>query len=106
MTHRYAVEAVDRYLREVCRREGQKMDGKCVVLPSGHSTAIVEVTIKSILWWREVVTVRLIKNGRAANRGAVEPQEDLVGRTYSEWLLALGPDDLIDIPKRDSSAPV
>lgn len=125
MTNRYAVEAVDRYFRQLKRRPSAIMGGKCVlfggdyrqVLPvvgRGHRAAIIDATLKASVLWRDFVKLKLSSNMRAAATGAGEVRyPEFGGKSYGEWLLSVGegkvpyvtfetfrhlPVDLIEIP--------
>ncbi|KAJ8955785.1 hypothetical protein NQ317_014160 [Molorchus minor] len=96
MSHRYAVEAVDRYFKELMGRR--------------------DVAFGASRLWEEFSSHRLSRNMRLAGAGAeaaIEP--DLGGMSFGNWLLALGegrlpyvslrsapaaPNDLVEIPVR------
>ncbi|KAJ8930184.1 hypothetical protein NQ314_017048 [Rhamnusium bicolor] len=63
MSHRFAVEAVDKYFKELTRRPGTLMGGKCVlfggyfrqvlpVVPRGHRASIIDASLKLSLLWQ------------------------------------------------------
>ncbi|KAJ8935660.1 hypothetical protein NQ314_012709 [Rhamnusium bicolor] len=124
--HRFAVEAVDRYFKELTRRPGTLMGGKCVlfdrdfrqvlpVVPRGHRASIIDASLKLSLLWHDFGKLRLHVNMRtAAGARDMERYEEFDQRTYAEWHLALGegrlpytsfegrrrlPNDLIEIPR-------
>ncbi|KAJ8949401.1 hypothetical protein NQ318_007499 [Aromia moschata] len=135
MTHRLAVEAVDRYLREMMNDRWTVMGGKVAlfggdfrqvlpVVPRGHRASIIDASLKMSYVWNDFVKLRLIENMRAARavardeggrvaeggRNAAPGDDDagwfeeLGGRTFGEWLLAVGEDrpsdELVEIPRR------
>lgn len=126
MTHKFAVEAVDRYLREITGKPQTMMGGRCVlfggdfrqVLPvvtRGGRGPIIEASLKCSILWNDFCKLSLVGNMRtAADGGDAERYAELRDMTYSEWLLALGegrlpyvtfqanrllPDDLIEVPQ-------
>ncbi|KAJ8927550.1 hypothetical protein NQ314_019970 [Rhamnusium bicolor] len=73
MSHRFAVEAVDRYFKELIRRPGTLMGGKCVlfggdfrqvlpVVPRGHRASIIDASLKLSLLWHDFGRLRLQVN--------------------------------------------
>ncbi|KAJ8909484.1 hypothetical protein NQ315_007932 [Exocentrus adspersus] len=129
MTHRYAVETVDRYFRELCGSPDATMGGKCFVfggdfrqvlpvIPRGHRASIINASLKRLDFWNEFTKLRLQRNMRTGG-GNGEPLRELGGRSFDRWLLALGegrlpyvtiegyttvPADLISIPQMFHSA--
>ncbi|XP_056642868.1 ATP-dependent DNA helicase pif1-like [Diorhabda sublineata] len=125
MTPKLAIEAVDRYLKDLSK-SSLPMVGKCClfggdfrqtlpVIIGGHKKDIVNACLKRSVLWSSFRTFHLSINMRA--RHYVENCEELGNRTFAEWLLNLGdgkiqyvtlhpnstisgilPDDLIEIP--------
>jgi hypothetical protein len=102
MINKLAFEAVDRTLRDLTNRNEPFggivfiMSGDfCQVLPvisQGSRADIVSASIKSSYLWESVEVFRLSENMRASDVVAVHP--DLGNRTFTDWLLCLGNNEL------------
>jgi ATP-dependent DNA helicase PIF1 len=102
MTNKLAFEAVDRTLRDLTNRNEPFGDIVFVmsrdfrqilpVIPRGSRVDIVSASIKSSYLWEFVEVFRLSENMRASDVVAVQP--DLGNRTFADWLLCLGNNEL------------
>ncbi len=102
MTNKIAFEAVDRTLRDLTNRNEPfggivfVMSGDfCQVLsviPRGSHVDIVSASIKNSYLWEFVEVFRLSENMRANDAVTVYP--DLGNRTFANWLLCLGNNEL------------
>lgn len=128
MTPRLAVEAVNRYMQDIMRRV-EPFGGKCIlfggdfrqVLPvvlGAQKNEIIAQSLKASSLWRSFIILKLCENMRiSVNPDAALIYDELGGRSFADWLLALGdgtwpfsavnkrsapiaPDDFIEIPKR------
>ncbi|CAG9815944.1 unnamed protein product [Phaedon cochleariae] len=113
MSPRLAIEAVDRYLRDLMNTPKTPMGGKIVVfggdfrqllpvMPRAHSGQIIRACIKSSYLWPMVRQYRLEKNLRVSNiltTTAVADENQLHLRQkeiqdFAQFLLQIGNDDL------------
>jgi hypothetical protein len=102
MTNKLAFEAVDRTLRDLTDRNEPFggivfiMSGDfCQVLPiipRGSHADIVSASIKNSYLWKFVEVFRFSENMRANDAVVVHP--DLGNRTFADWLLCLGNNEL------------
>jgi len=102
MTNKLAFETVDRTLRDLTNKNepfggiifvmsGDFRQVLPVILWGSHAN-IVSASIKSSYLWESVEVFRLSKNMRANDVVAVHP--DLGNRTFADWLLYLGNNEL------------
>ncbi|KAH9575467.1 hypothetical protein CY35_01G112800 [Sphagnum magellanicum] len=102
MTNKLAFEAVDRTLRDLTDRNEPfggivfVMSGDfrqvLPVIPRGSHANIVSASIKNSYLWESVEVFRLSENMRADDAIIVHP--DLGNRTFADWLLCLGNNEL------------
>jgi hypothetical protein len=102
MTNKLAFEAVDQTLRDLTNRNEPfggivfVMSGDfrqvLPVIPRGSRADIVSALIKSFYLWEFVEVFRLSENMRANDVVAIHP--DLGNRTFADWLLCLGNNEL------------
>jgi hypothetical protein len=102
MTNKFAFEAVDQTLRDLTNRNEPfggivfVMSGDfrqvLPVIPRGSRADIVSALIKSFYLWEFVEVFRLSENMRANDVVAIHP--DLGNRTFADWLLCLGNNEL------------
>jgi hypothetical protein len=102
MTNKLAFEAVDRTLCDLTDRNEpfggivfvMSRDFRQVlpVIPRGSHADIVSALIKNSYLWESVEVFRLSKNMRASDAIVVQP--DLGNRTFVDWLLYLGNNEL------------
>jgi len=102
MTNKLAFKAVDRTLRDltdtnepfggsvfVMSRDFRQV---LLVIPQGSHANIVSASIKNSYLWESIKVFRLSENMRADDAIAVHP--DLGNRTFVDWLLCLGNNEL------------
>jgi hypothetical protein len=102
MTNKLAFEAVDRSLRDLIDKNEPfggivfVMSGDfrqvLPVIPRGSHADIVSASIKNSYLWESVEVFRLSENMRAGDVVAVH--SDLGNRTFADWLLCLGNNEL------------
>jgi ATP-dependent DNA helicase PIF1 len=102
MINKFAFEAVDRTLRDLIDMNEPfgsivfVMSGDfrqvLLVIPRGSHADIVSTSIKNSYLWEFVEVFRLSENMRAGDAIAVHP--DLRNRTFVNWLLCLGNNEL------------
>ncbi len=102
MTNKLAFEAVDRTLRDLTDKNEPfggivfVMSGDfrqvLPVIPRGSHADIVSPSIKNSYLWESVEVFHLSKNMRAGDAVAVHP--DLGNRTFADWFLCLGNNEL------------
>jgi hypothetical protein len=102
MTNKLAFEAVDRTLRDLIDRNEPfggivfVMSGDfrqvLPIIPWGSHADIVSTSIKNSYLWESVKVFCLSKNMRASD--VVVVRLDLGNRTFAEWLLCLGNNEL------------
>jgi hypothetical protein len=102
MTNKLAFEAVDRSLRDLIDKNEPfggivfVMSGDfrqvLPVIPWGSHADIVSASIKNSYLWESVEVFRLSENMRAGDVVAVH--SDLGNRTFADWLLCLGNNEL------------
>jgi len=102
MTNKLAFEAVDRTLRDFTNRNEpfggivfvMSRDFRQVlsVIPRGSHANIIFTSIKNSYLWESIKVFRLSKNMRAGDAITIYP--DLGNRTFANWLLCLGNDEL------------
>jgi ATP-dependent DNA helicase PIF1 len=102
MTNKFAFEAVDRTLRDLTDKNEpfggivfvMSRDFRQVlpVIPQGSHADIISTSIKNSYLWESVEVFRLSKNMRASDAVVVHP--DLGNRTFADWLLCLGNNEL------------
>jgi hypothetical protein len=102
MTNKLAFEAMDRTLCDLTNRNEpfgnivfvMSRDFRQVlpVIPRGSHANIVSASIKNSYLWESVEVFRLSKNMRASDVVAVNP--DLGNRTFIDWFLCLGNNEL------------
>ncbi|SGY17572.1 BQ5605_C015g07823 [Microbotryum silenes-dioicae] len=103
MAHRFAVEAVDRLLRDL--RETEELFGgvttvfagdfrQCLpVVPKGTPGQIVDASLIKADFWRNVRVLRLTENMRlSSNADAMGEAQLARTRDFAEWLLNVGDD--------------
>jgi len=102
MTNKLAFEAVDRTLHDLTDRN--KPFGGIVfvmsrdfyqvlpVIPRGSHADIVSASIKNSYLWESVEVFHLSKNMRTSDAVVIHP--DLGNRTFADWLLCLGNNEL------------
>ncbi|SGZ34789.1 BQ5605_C075g12919 [Microbotryum silenes-dioicae] len=101
MAHRFAVEAVDRLLRDL--REAEEHFGgvtmifagdfrQCLpVVPKGTPGQIVDASLIKADFWRDVRVLRLTENMRlSSNADAMDEAQLARTRDFTEWLLTVG----------------
>ncbi|SCV74472.1 BQ2448_8111 [Microbotryum intermedium] len=103
MAHRFAVEAVDRLLRDL--RENDELFGgvttnfagtrdfrQCLpVVPKGTPAQIVDASLIKADFWRHVRVLRLTENMRLiSNADAMDEAQLARTRDFAEWLLKVG----------------
>ncbi|SGZ29667.1 BQ5605_C050g12472 [Microbotryum silenes-dioicae] len=101
MAHRFAVEAVDRLLRDL--RETEEHFGgvtmifagdfrQCLpVVPKGTPGQIVDASLIKADFWRDVRVLRLTENMRlSSNADAMDEAQLARTRDFAEWLLTVG----------------
>ncbi|SCZ98328.1 BZ3500_MvSof-1268-A1-R1_Chr7-1g09098 [Microbotryum saponariae] len=101
MAHRFAVEAVDRLLRDL--RETEELFGgvttifagdfrQCLpVVPKGTPGQIVDASLIKADFWRDVRVLRLTENMRlSSNADAMDEDQLARTRDFAEWLLTVG----------------
>ncbi len=102
MTNKLAFEAVDRTLRDLTDRNESfggivfVMSGDfrqvLPVIPRGSHADIVFASIKNSYLWESIEVFRLSENMRSSDAVVVHP--DLGNRTFVDWLLCLGNNEL------------
>ncbi len=102
MTNKLAFEAVDRTLRDLTDRNEPfggivfVMSGDfrqvLPIIPRVSHANIVSALIKNSYLWESVEVFRLSENMRANDAVVVHP--DLGNRTFADWLLCLGNNEL------------
>jgi len=102
MTNKLAFEVMDRTLHDLTDRNEPFGDIVFVmsrdfrqvlpIIPRGSHANIVSASIKNSYLWESVEVFRLSKNMRASDVVAVNP--DLGNRTFVDWLLCLGNNEL------------
>ncbi|SCZ87994.1 BZ3500_MvSof-1268-A1-R1_Chr2-1g04119 [Microbotryum saponariae] len=101
MAHRFAVEAVDRLLRDV--RETEELFGgvatifagdfrQCLpVVPKGTPDQILDASLFKADFWRHVRVFRLTENMRLSwNADAIDEAQLARTRDFGKWLLKVG----------------
>ncbi|SCZ98126.1 BZ3500_MvSof-1268-A1-R1_Chr3-3g06589 [Microbotryum saponariae] len=99
--HRFAMEAVDRLLRDL--RETEELFGgvttifagdfrQCLpVVPKGTPGQIVDASLIKADFWRDVRILRLTENMRlSSNADAMDEAQLARTREFAEWLLTVG----------------
>jgi hypothetical protein len=102
MTNKLAIEAMDRTLRDLTDRNESfggivfVMSGDfrqiLPIIPRGSHVDIVSASIKNSYLWESVEVFHLSENMRTGDAVAVHP--DLGNRTFADWLLCLGNNEL------------
>ncbi len=102
MTNKLAFETVDRTLHDLTNRN-EPFGGIVFVMlgdfrqvlpiiPRGSHADIVSASIKNSYLWESIEVFRLSENMRASDAVVVHP--DLRNRTFADWLLCLGNNEL------------
>ncbi|SGY77439.1 BQ5605_C005g03639 [Microbotryum silenes-dioicae] len=115
MAHRFAVEAVDRLLRDL--RETEEHFGgvtmifagdfrQCLpVVPKGTPGQIADASLIKADFWRDVRVLRLTENMRlSSNADAMDEAQLARTRDFAEWLLTVG-DGTANMHPYDKIAP-
>jgi ATP-dependent DNA helicase PIF1 len=102
MTNKFTFEAMDQNLRDLIDRNESfggivfVMSGDfrqvLSIIPRGSHVDIVYASIKNSYLWESVEVFRLSENMRVSDAVAVHP--DLGNRTFTDWLLCLGNNEL------------
>jgi hypothetical protein len=102
MTNKLAFEAVDRTLRDLTDRNepfggivfvmSEDFRQVLLVIPWGSHADIISASIKNSYLWESVEVFRLLENIRASDVVIVHP--DLGNRTFADWLLCFGNNEL------------
>ncbi|SGY45423.1 BQ5605_C001g00283 [Microbotryum silenes-dioicae] len=89
MAHRFAVEAVDRLLRDL--RETEEHFGGVTTIFAGTPGQIVDASLIKADFWRDVRVLQLTENMRlSSNADAMDEAQLARTRDFAEWLLTVG----------------
>ncbi|SGY56066.1 BQ5605_C006g04106 [Microbotryum silenes-dioicae] len=89
MAHRFAVEAVDRLLRDL--QETEEHFGGVTMIFAGTPGQIVDASLIKADFWRDVRVLRLTENMRlSSNADAMDEAQLAQTRDFAEWLLTVG----------------
>ncbi|SGY56342.1 BQ5605_C006g04128 [Microbotryum silenes-dioicae] len=89
MAHRFAVEAVDRLLRDL--QETEEHFGGVTMIFAGTPGQIVDASLIKADFWRDVRVLRLTENMRlSSNADAMDEAQLARTRDFAEWLLTVG----------------
>ncbi|SGY56663.1 BQ5605_C006g04156 [Microbotryum silenes-dioicae] len=89
MAHRFAVEAVDRLLRDL--QETEEHFGGVTMIFAGTPGQIVDASLIKADFWRDVRVLRLTENMcLSSNADAMDEAQLARTRDFAEWLLTVG----------------